>query len=117
MQEFDTEPWQLTTEAKDQYIVVIALNYGHDGDLGSAINRLAALQLPGDPIQAVADTACRLATTGYVNSSSGLHTVRAMMKLYQPQGRSGCADSLISTDEGDFERSHHDRPADGNRRR
>ncbi len=101
VQEFDTEPWQLTAAAKDQYVVVIALNYAHDGDLGSAINRLAALQLPGDPIQAVADTACRLATTGFVNSSSGLHTIRAMMQLYQPQGRSGCADSLISPDEGD----------------
>ncbi len=43
VQEFDTEPWQLTTDAKDQYVVVIALNYAHDGDLGSAINRLVCL--------------------------------------------------------------------------
>ncbi len=96
VQEFDTQPWQLKADAKDQYIVAIALNYNHDNDLAGAINRLADLQLPGDPIQAVADTACRLATTGYVNSSSGLHAIRAMMKLYQPQGRTGCADSLIS---------------------
>ena len=95
-QEYDTEPWQLKADLKDQYIVAIALNYGHDGDLSGAINRLVALQLPGDPIQAVADTACRLATTGYVNSSSGLHAIRSMMKLYQLQQRTGCADSLIS---------------------
>ena len=34
VQEFDTEPWQLKADAKDQYIVAIALNYAHDGDLG-----------------------------------------------------------------------------------
>jgi len=100
IQEFDTEPWQLKADAKDQYIVAIALNYGHDNDLAGAINRLVALQLPGDPVQAVADAACRLATTGYVNSSGGLHAVRTMMKLYQLQGRTGCADTLITADNG-----------------
>ncbi len=100
VQEFDTEPWQLKADAKDQYIVAIALNYGHDDDLAGAFNRLVGLQLPDDPIQAVADAACRLATTGYVNSSGGLHAVRAMMKLYQLQGRTGCADTLISSDDG-----------------
>ena len=100
VQEFDTEPWQLKADAKDPYIVAIALNYGHDNDLAGAINRLVGLQLPGDPIQAVADAACRLATTGYVNSSGGLHAVRVMMKLYQPQGRAGCADTLITSDNG-----------------
>ena len=100
VQEFDTEPWQLKADAKDQYIVAVALNYGHDNDLAGAINRLVGLQLPGDPVQAVADAACRLATTGYVNSSGGLHAVRAMMKLYQLQGRTGCADTLITSDDG-----------------
>ncbi len=99
VQEYDTEPWQLNASSKDQYIVAIAINYTHDGDLAGAINRLVDLRLPGDPIQAVADTACRLATSGYVNSSSGLHAVRSMMTLYQLQGRSGCADTLISADQ------------------
>ena len=99
VQEFDTEPWQLSADAKDHYIVAIALDYAHDGDLGSAINKLVTLQLPGDPIQAVADSACRLATTGYVNSSSGLRAVRTMMKLYQLQGRAGCANSLIDAND------------------
>lgn len=98
-QETDTEPWQLRAEAKDQYIVAIALAYSHDNDMGGAINRLVGLQLPGDPIQAVADAACRLATSSYVNSSSGLHAIHSMMKLYQPQQRGGCADSLISADD------------------
>lgn len=98
IQEFDTEPWQLRDDVKDQYVVAIALSYSRDDDLGKAINRLVSLQLPGDPIQAVADTACRLATSGYVNSSSGLNAVRSMMRLYQLQGRAGCADSLISSE-------------------
>jgi hypothetical protein len=100
IEESDTEPWQLNASTKDQYVVAIALNYANDNDLGTAINRLVSLQLPGDPIQAVADSACRLATTGYVNSSSGLSAVRSMMRFYQPQGRTGCADSLISLDDG-----------------
>jgi len=98
-QETDTEPWQLKADIKDQYVVAVALNYAHDNDLAGAINRLVSLQLPGDPIQAVADTACRLASAGYVNSSSGLHAIRSMMKLYQVQGRTGCADSLISAND------------------
>jgi hypothetical protein len=98
-QETDTEPWQLRADVKDQYIVAIALAYSHDNDLGAAINRIVGLQLPGDPIQAVADAACRLAAGGYVNSSSGLQAVRSMMKLYQPQQRGGCADSLISVED------------------
>jgi hypothetical protein len=100
IQEFDTEPWQLRADVKDQYVVAIALSYASDDDLGKAINRLVGLQLPGDPIQGVADTACRLATSGYVNSSSGLNAVRSMMRLYQLQGRAGCADSLISAEDG-----------------
>lgn len=99
IQEFDTEPWQLRADAKDQYVVAIAVSYVNDGDLGKAINRLVSLQLPGDPIQAVADTACRLATSGYVNSSSGLRAIRSMMQLYQLQGRAGCADTLISAED------------------
>lgn len=99
IQEFDTEPWQLSADVKDEYVVAIAASYANDGDLGKAINRLVSLQLPGDPIQAVADTACRLATSGYVNSSSGLSAVRSMMRLYQLQGRAGCADSMISSED------------------
>ncbi|MEP7292489.1 MAG: hypothetical protein ABI835_11935 [Chloroflexota bacterium] len=100
IQETDTEPWQLNTDTKDQYVVAVALSYARDNDLAKAINRLIALQLPGDPIQAVADSACRLATTGYVNSSGGLRAIRSMMRFYQLQGRSGCADSLMTSDDG-----------------
>src|SRR5690606_9195626 len=75
--------------------VAVALSYSYDGDLNTAVKRLLDLQLGSDPIQVVADVACQLSTSGYVNSSSGLRAVRSMMHLYQLQGRSGCADNLI----------------------
>ncbi len=68
--------------------------------MGHSVNRLLDLRLPGnDPLQVVADTACRLARSGYVNSSSGLRAIRSMMVFYQNQGREGCADDLIVMDD------------------
>lgn len=96
VQEFDTELWQLREDDKAQYMVAIALAFAQDGDVNAAVARLLELRLPGDPIQAMADTACRLATSGYVNSSSGLQAVRSMIRFYTLQGRSGCADALLS---------------------
>jgi hypothetical protein len=97
--EFDTEPWQLTDQDRAQYITAITLNYAYDGDLSRAVTRLIALKPKGDPIQEVADVACKLATTGYVDSSSGLRAIRSMMLFYQLQGRTGCADTLIPVSE------------------
>ncbi|MFO7320600.1 MAG: hypothetical protein DIU68_002630 [Chloroflexota bacterium] len=95
VKEFDTEPWQLSDADKRHYLVAIMLGYAYDGDLDRAVNRLLSLRLPGDPIQAVADAACYLASTGYVDSNSGLRAVRQMMAFYRLQGKSGCADTLL----------------------
>ncbi len=96
VEEIDVAPWQLQTADREQYLIAIALAYSEDSNLDRAVERLLSLRLNDDPIQAMADTACRLATTGYVNSTSGLQAVRSMMQFYQPQGRVGCADELIS---------------------
>ena len=101
VQEYDVEPWQLRDEDKDRYIVSITLAYSYDGDLNRAVKRLLDLRLGNDPIQTVADVACELATSGYVNSTSGLRAVRNMMNFYQLQGRTSCADSLIGAQEGE----------------
>lgn len=96
--QFSTEPWQLQQDARAQYMVAIALAFQHDGDLNRAIERLLTLQRQGespDPFQQVADSACRLATTGYVDSNAGLRALRTMMVFYQLQGRTGCADTII----------------------
>lgn len=99
VQEYDTEPWQLRAADKQHYMVAIMLDYTYDGNLNQAVSRLLSLRLPGDPIQAVADAACHLASTGYVDSNSGLYAVRRMMTFYQLQGKAGCADTLLSAQE------------------
>jgi hypothetical protein len=105
VKEFDTEPWQLEDADKAHYIVAVMLDYSHDSDLNAAVTRLLALKLDGDPIQAVADVACDLATTGYVENNSGLHAIRAMMTFYQLQGKHGCADNLIPSQDIDATKS------------
>lgn len=96
--EVSTEPWQLRQEDRAHYMVAIALAFKYDSDLNRALERLLTLQRqgePADPFQQVADSACRLATTGYVDSNSGLRAIRTMMTFYQLQGRAGCADTLV----------------------
>ncbi|GAB4526974.1 MAG: hypothetical protein OHK0046_44300 [Anaerolineae bacterium] len=99
VEEVDTAPWQLDETGLNAYIVAIMLNYAYDGDLNRTIAQLTALRLPGDdPIQSVAEIACELASTGYINSNSGIRAVRSMMAFYQGQGRTGCADGLVPPD-------------------
>ncbi|MAS35835.1 MAG: hypothetical protein CL610_17630 [Anaerolineaceae bacterium] len=96
--ELSTEPWQLRVEDRAHYMVAITLAFAGDSDLNRAVERLLTLQgqnASTDIFQQVADTACRLASTGYVDSNSGLAAIRSMMQFYQLQGRSGCADTLI----------------------
>ncbi|HEX2621363.1 MAG TPA: hypothetical protein VHL11_14490 [Phototrophicaceae bacterium] len=98
-QEFDTGPWQLTDPDKANYVVAVMVSYAYDGDLTRTINALTSLRPEVNPIDYVAQVACNLARTGYVDSSSGLNAIRATMRFYQGQGRSGCADSLIPAEE------------------
>ncbi|MGJ3239443.1 MAG: hypothetical protein ACFE0Q_12105 [Anaerolineae bacterium] len=95
LQELDTSPRQLRESEKEQYVVAIMLAYGYDSNLSNTVDRLLQLDLGTDPVQAVADMACNLARTGYVDSTSGLRAVRAMRTFYQLQGRTGCADNII----------------------
>ena len=94
--EYNTEPWQLDDAGRANYIAGITLQYSYDSDLAKAVNRLVVLKFNGDPIQAVADTACKLASSIYVDNSSGQRAVRSMMTFYQLQGRTGCADTLLA---------------------
>lgn len=95
IEEFDTEPYQLRLTDKNHFVVAIILEYQQSGDLGQAVSKLVQLRLGEDPIQEVANVACNLASTGYVDSTSGLNALRAMKTFYQLQGRSGCADLLV----------------------
>ncbi len=99
LEEFDTVPRQLQIEDRQRYAVAILLEYNQTNDLDTAIQRLVELNLPGDdPIQAVAEIACDLVSTGYASNNSGLRAVRVMMTFYQNLERSGCADDLLPID-------------------
>lgn len=93
--ETDVTPRELGPQAQADYVVAISLAYAYDSDLTTAINRLTTLNLGPDPLQAVADLACELTRSGYVNSTAGLRAVRTMRTFYQLQGKTGCADQLI----------------------
>lgn len=95
-EEFDTAPWQLVEEDRWNYMVALMLNYSYDGDLARTFEGLADLRIEGDPIQKVADVACLLARSGYVDSTSGENAIRSMMQFYRLQNRTSCADELIS---------------------
>jgi len=96
VQVVDVAPHQLGEAEKTRYLELIALAYAQDGDLDRAVRRLLELQLSGDPIQVMADTACRLATSSFINTTAGLRSVQAMVAFYQLQGRAGCADQVIT---------------------
>lgn len=98
--ETDTVPRQLRDQDRDRYLVAIMLSHEAHGQLGLTLSRLEALNLPGrDPIQAVAEIACDLARGGFVTTTGGLEGVRSLMRFYQSQQRSGCADELIALNE------------------
>lgn len=96
VQVVDVAPNQLSDADQTRYLEAIALAYAQDSNLDRAVRRLLELRLPGDPIQVMADTACRLATSSAINTTAGLRSVQAMVAFYQLQGRAGCADQVIS---------------------
>ncbi|PJF23405.1 MAG: hypothetical protein CUN56_01050 [Phototrophicales bacterium] len=99
VEQTDIAPWQLREDHLDAYIIAITLSYNYTGDLSRTIQRLIDLRLDtNDPIQYVADTACKLARNGEVNTSSDLKAIRSMMVFYQQQGKTSCADQLITLD-------------------
>ncbi len=99
VEQIDTAPWQLQKADRNAYVVALMLEYAHSGNLIDTINELINLRLPGDdPIQAVADIACDMASSGYVNNAAGLSAIRNIMIFYQGQGKAGCADDLIVMD-------------------
>ena len=92
--ESNTEPRQLNDDAHALYMVAIALDYQHGGDLRGALEKLIPLAPGRDPFQAVADAACQLFRNGNLETTGGARALRALVALYREQGRSGCADSL-----------------------
>ena len=97
--ERNTEPYQLKEEERNHYMIAIALEYAHGGDLHRAWEKLVALRPLGDPLQALADAACQLAMSDYLGSESGEKALRVAARMYTAQGRSGCAEPLLPAED------------------
>ncbi len=93
--ESNTEPYQLRTQYRNLYMVAIALEYQQSGNLQRALNKLIALRPVQDPFQALADAACDLAKSGYLQSDSGIRALRLVTDFVSSQGRGGCAEQLL----------------------
>lgn len=97
--ERNTEPFQLEQEDRNHYLIAIALEYEHSGDLHRALEKLIALRPPGDPLQALADAACQLARGDYISNASGVKALRMAARMYTAQGRGGCAEPLLPAED------------------
>ena len=91
----NAEPWQLDAEARNHYMVAIALEYEVGDDLAKALNKLIAMRPVQDPLGALAQAACDLGSRGYLRSESGIRALRSAVALYSAQGRAGCAEQLL----------------------
>lgn len=95
LQRSNAEPWQLRAEDRQHYQIAIALEYAHKGDLPGALNKLIAMRPAQDPLDALAEAACALGSSGYLRSDSGIQAIRSAVALYSSQGRAGCAEQLL----------------------
>lgn len=95
LQRSNAEPWQLRAEDRQHYQIAIALEYAYKGDLPGALNKLIAMRPAQDPLDALADAACALGSSGYLRSDSGIQAIRSAVALYSSQGRTGCAEQLL----------------------
>jgi hypothetical protein len=89
------EPWQLSTEYQQQYLITVSLEYAQDHDLMRTVQHLAALNLGDKAWQTLADTACDLSRKGYMSTNANVIAVRSMVDLAQSQGATGCASVLL----------------------
>ena len=98
LQRSNAEPWQMRAEDRQRYQIAIALEYAHKGDLPGALNKLIAMRPAQDPLDALAEAACALGSSGYLRSDSSIRAIRSAVALYSSQGRAGCAEQLLPQD-------------------
>ncbi len=95
LQRDNAEPWQLQPEQSNHYRVAVALEHAHSGDLTAAMEKLISLRTATDPLDALAESACQLGSSGYLASPSGIQALRIVAQFYIAQGRAGCAEQLL----------------------
>lgn len=97
--ERNTAPWQLSTAAREDYVVAVALSYAQNQDILLAADRLRAVSPNRNIWEVVAEVACNRVKQGKTTTNSDIRVIRALEQLYRPQGGSGCADGLYPTPE------------------
>ena len=95
LQRSNAEPWQLRADERNHFMIAIALEYQHSGDMARALNKLIDMRPAQDPLGALADAACALGSSGYLRSDSAIRALRSALALYSAQGREGCAEQLL----------------------
>ena len=95
LQRSKSEAWQLRAADRHHYQIAIALEYAHRGDLPKALAKLIAMRPAQDPLDALAEAACALGSSGYLRSDSGIKALSSAVNLYTSQGRAGCAENLL----------------------
>ena len=95
--ERNTSPWQLNAQAREDYVVAVALSYAYNHDLNLAFDRLRAVS-PGRNVWSMAaDIACDRFKQGKAVTNSDIRVIRALNELYKSQGATGCADGRFPT--------------------
>lgn len=95
--ERNTSPWQLNVQAREDYVVAVALSYAYNHDLNLAFDRLRAVSPERDVWSTVADVACNRVSQGKTVTNGDIRVIRALNQLYGPQGASGCAFGMFPT--------------------
>lgn len=95
--EKNIRPWQLGTQAREQYVIAVALSYSYNHDLDLAFDRLMALRPTQNVWDMVAEVACERHRTVQIRRNSDVVAMRALEQLYRSQGANGCADGQYPT--------------------
>ncbi len=95
--EHNTAPWQLNPQARENYVVAVALSYAQNRDLDLAFDRLHAVSPDRAVWTTVAQVACDRVKQGKTVTNSDIRVIRALNQLYEPQGASDCATGMFPT--------------------
>jgi hypothetical protein len=90
-------PHQLGEQAREDYVVAVALSYAHNRDVNLAFDRLRALHPNQRVWDMMAEIACNRVKQGKTVTNADVRVLRAMEALYGPQDARDCAYGIFPT--------------------
>jgi hypothetical protein len=87
----------LSDQAREDYVVAVALSYAYKPDLNLAFDRLRVVSPERNVWSLVAEVACNRVSQGKTATNSDIRVIRALNQLYVPQGATGCAVGMFPT--------------------